>query len=144
VRASVFEAAASEPGAYVEDKGLAIAVHVRNAPDPEAAEMRLRVRLAPIATDGGLALLEGKRVLELAPPGGGKGAVVRRLVRGAEAALVAGDDLADLDAFAALDDLDVVVCRVAVLGLESPDELRMRADVAVDGPEGLVVLLRSL
>lgn len=135
---------ATEPGATLEDKGVTLAAHVRNAPDPDAAETRLRELLVPIAEAAGLVLREGKRVLELTPRGGGKGAVVRHLARDAEAVLVAGDDLADLESFRALEDLDAVVCRVAVLGLEAPDELRLGADVTVEGPEGLLVLLRSL
>jgi trehalose 6-phosphate phosphatase len=144
VLAAVREAAATEAGSHLEDKGSAIAIHVRGAADPGGAERRLRVLLAPIAAHAGLALLEGKRVLELAPAGGGKGAAVFALARGAAAVLVAGDDRADIDAFDALDGLDAVVCRVAVLGLEMPDELRVRADLVVDGPEGLLDLLRSL
>ncbi len=109
--------AESEPGAHVEDKGAAVAVHLRNVPDPDAATARLGSRLAAIAERAGLALLEGKRVLELAPPGRGKGAAVLRLAEGAQALLVAGDDLADLDAFDAADELagsGLAVCRVVV------------------------------
>jgi trehalose 6-phosphate phosphatase len=142
--AAVRDAAATEPGATLEHKRSTVAVHVRGAPDPDAAEWRLRPRLSAIAGPAGLALLTGKRVLELAPPGGGKGAAVRRITEDADAVLVAGDDLADVEAFAALDGSDAVVCRVAVLGVETPEELRLRADVGVDGPEGLLELLRSL
>ncbi|MGZ4133471.1 MAG: trehalose-phosphatase, partial [Actinomycetota bacterium] len=73
-RAAVEAAASTEPGAHVEDKGAAIAVHLRNASDPDAAAARLHDGLAAIGSRAGLALLEGKRVLELAPPGRGKGA----------------------------------------------------------------------
>jgi trehalose 6-phosphate phosphatase len=141
---AVSAAAATAPGSYVEDKGMTVAVHLRGTEDPDDAERGLRPLLASIGGDAGLVVLQGKRVLELAPPGGGKGEVVRRLATGAAAVLFAGDDVADLDAFDALDGLDAVVCRVAVLGLETPEDLRLRADVAVDGPEGLLELLRSL
>ncbi|HEX6844423.1 MAG TPA: trehalose-phosphatase [Actinomycetota bacterium] len=141
---AVRDVAATEPGASLEHKRSTVAVHVRGTADPDGAEARLRPLLAAIAGRAGLALLAGKRVLELAPPGGGKGAAVLEVAGDAEAVLVAGDDLADLDAFVALDGLDAVVCRVAVLGLETPEELRLRADLVVDGPEGLLELLRSL
>jgi len=36
------------------------------------------------------------------------------------------------------------VCRVAVDGAETPEELTLAADVVVDGPEGLLLLLASL
>jgi len=141
---AVRAAAATEAGSYVEDKGMTVAVHVRGTADPDAAHHRLRPLLTSIAAEAGLTLLEGKRVLEVAPTGGGKGDAVRALASGAAAVLVAGDDVADIDAFDALDRLHAVVCRVAVLGPETPDELRARADLTVDGPEGLLLLLRSL
>lgn len=150
VHDAVETAAAREPGAAVEDKTITLAVHVRSAPDPDAAERRLRPALAAIAARHGLALLEGKRVLEIAPAdGGGKGGVVRELVAGsgATAVLYAGDDLADLDAFAELDELagsGLAVCKVAVLGDEVPLALREAADIVVAGPEELLGLLGSL
>jgi len=144
VLAAVREAASREPGSFVEDKGMTVAVHVRAAADPEAALQRLRPAVASIAAAGGLAVLDGKRVLEVAPAAGGKTDAVRALAEGAAAVLVAGDDVADVEAFEALVGLDAIVCRVAVLGLETPDPLRARADLTVDGPEGLLVLLRSL
>jgi trehalose 6-phosphate phosphatase len=147
-RRAVASVVQSEPGAHVEDKGAAVAVHLRNVPDPDAATARLRSRLTAIAERAGLALLEGKRVLELAPPGRGKGAAVLRLAEGAQALLVAGDDLADLDAFDAADELagsGLAVCRVVVGGPETPVELLARGDVVVaDGPRGFLDLLRSL
>ncbi len=61
--------------------------------------------------------------------------------------LYAGDDLADVRAFEALDRLaaggDVTV-KVAVHGSETPTELTDAADIVVDGPAGLVGLLRRL
>lgn len=147
VREEVAALAASEPGARMEDKGAAVAVHLRGAPEPDASARRLRVPLARIAGDAQLALLEGKRVLELAPPGGGKGEVVRRLCETAGAALFAGDDLADLEAFDALDDLassGAEVCRVAVGDVEVPVDLVDRADLTVEGPWALLDLLRGL
>lgn len=146
-RAAVDAAAAAEPGAHVEDKGAAIVVHLRRAADPQGAVVRLRPPLAAAAGAAGLVLLEGKMVLELAPPGGGKGEALRGLARGMDALLVAGDDLADVDAFEAADALGasgLVVCRVAVGGLETPEELVDRADVTVEGPRGLLELLGTL
>jgi len=149
VRAAVAAVAAGEPGAHVEDKDASIAVHLRLTPDPVAAAARVGPKLVEIAERAGLELLHGKRVLELAPSGGGKGSVVRRVLgaSGTRAALYAGDDLADLSAFAALDDLasrGVPVIRVAVLGPETPDDLVAVADVMVEGPESLLTLLRGL
>jgi trehalose 6-phosphate phosphatase len=144
VRAAAASAAASEPGAHLEDKGSSIAVHVRRAVDPEGAEVRLRPVLSAIAQDAGLVIREGKRVLELSPPGAGKAAAMPALCAGADAALLAGDDLADAEAFAAAAGLGVPLVRVAVLGPETPDELVAVTELMVDGPEGLLDLLHSL
>jgi trehalose 6-phosphate phosphatase len=145
------EAAASAvPEAWIEDKRISVAVHYRQAPDPAAARRALALALQPIATEGGLELIEGKMVLELVPRGRPmKGGAVERLAgqHELEAVLFAGDDRADLDAFAALDRLGargVVTVRVAVRGVETPAELVDAADVVVEGPRGLVALLGQL
>lgn len=138
--------------AWVEDKGVSVAVHYRQAPDPVSARAALLVALQPVATEAGLELIEGKMVLELVPPDRPlKGGAVERLVRehGLQAVLYAGDDHADLDAFDALDRLigsgDVrAAVRVAVRGLETPPALVDGADVVAEGPAGLVELLRTL
>ncbi len=149
LHAAVIAAIDDERGVHLEDKDASIAVHFRMAPDPVAAVERVGPSLVRIAEQHGLELLHGKRVLELAPAGGGKGSVVRRVIaeRDPAAALYAGDDLADLQAFAALGDLvrrGVPVTRVAVIGAETPDDLTAAADVMVEGPEGLLALLRDL
>ena len=138
------------PQAWVEDKGSSIAVHYRQAPDPVAARAALLVALQPVATEGGLRVIEGKMVLELVPPDRPlKGGAVERLAgeHALEAVLYAGDDHADLDAFAALDRLaraEVRTVKVAVRGPETPVGLLDAADVAVDGPAGLVAFLHQL
>ncbi|MDP9242724.1 MAG: trehalose-phosphatase, partial [Actinomycetota bacterium] len=64
VLAEVNAAVAEEPGVRVVDKGASIAVHVRTAPDPDAATARISGPLAAIADRFGLDVLPGKRVLE--------------------------------------------------------------------------------
>jgi len=138
------------PDAWVEDKGASIAVHYRQAPDPRTARLELVLALQPVASQNALELVEGKMVLELVPRGRPmKGAAVERLAgeHALEAIVFAGDDLADLDAFEALDRLTgrgVAAVRVAVRGDETPSALLEAADVTVEGPSGLVELLRSL
>jgi trehalose 6-phosphate phosphatase len=147
---SVEAAATLVPEAWVEDKGVSVAVHYRQAPDPASARARLLLALQPIATNSGLELVEGKMVLELVPPGRPlKGGAVERLVgqQALEALLYAGDDHADLDAFRALDRLaerGLLTRKVAVAGPETPTELVEAADVVVKGPTELVALLRQL
>jgi len=138
--------------AWVEDKGVSVAVHYRQARDPVSARAEIRVALQPVATEAGLELIEGKMVLELVPPDRPlKGGAVERLARehGLQALLYAGDDHADLDAFDALDRLiasgDVrAAVRLAVRGPETPPELVNAADVVAEGPAELVELLRTL
>ncbi len=138
------------PEAWVEDKGSSIAVHYRQTPDPSAAREVLLDDLRPVATSAGLHLAEGKMVVELLPEGRRmKGGTVERLAEehGLRAVVFAGDDLADLDAFGSLDRLAARGClilRVAVEGPETPTELVDAADAIVDGPAGLVGLLRQL
>jgi trehalose 6-phosphate phosphatase len=128
-----------------EDKGPTGSFHYRTEPDQAAARARLE-QVAAQAREAGLVPRWGRKVLELRPPvEADKGTAVRRLLaeRGLRRALYAGDDTTDLDAFAALDDLDLAV-RVAVASDEGPPELREAADLVVDGPAGVLELLRRL
>lgn len=137
-------------GAWIEDKGSTIAVHVRNALDPDTAAEQVRGPLARIAESNGMVLLEGKRVLEIAPKGGGKGSVVAVMVAAPliRAVLYAGDDVADIEVFVLLGRPALAerlsVCRIAVLGSETPADLVAMADLTVDGPEGLLDVLTGL
>lgn len=146
----VIAAAAAVPQAWVEEKGVSLAVHYRQAPEPVGARSALVAALEPLAAAAGLELVEGKMVLELVPAGRPmKGGTVERVVAELDlaAALFAGDDVADIDAFGALERLatrGLVAVRVAVRGDETPDALLAAADLVVDGPAGLVTLLGEL
>ena len=144
-------------GARLEDKVTALAVHTRQAADPDGLLLALRPQLEKLATETGLACHLGRFVLELRPPGDDKGRALTGLLRPLPSGvLYAGDDLGDLPAFAALDGLggvtatggaggrDVPVLRVCSDSAEAPPELRERADLLVDGPAGLVALLEAL
>jgi trehalose 6-phosphate phosphatase len=132
----------------VEDKGLSLSFHYRNADDEQAAEDILR-DVAERARAEGLSPRFGRKVLEIRPPvDAHKGTAVRYLLgqRRLRRALYAGDDTTDLDAFRALDEdgLELAV-RVAVASNESPRELRESADVVVGTPaEFLETVLRRL
>ena len=146
VRAALARIAGSEPGVELEDKGVSIAMHTRRAPDPEAALGRIRGPIDRVAETFGLTAFEGKLVVEVSPPGARKGAVVQQLLERLrpQAALYAGDDLPDLEAFDALVRARIAMCRVAVVGSGTPERLIEVADVEVDGPLGLLELLRAL
>lgn len=146
----VERAAQEVDGAWIEDKGQSLAVHYRGAQDTAAAERVLTKSLIEIASRFGLSVLPGKMVLELAPRDTpGKGAVVLRECRsrGLKGCLFAGDDRADLAAFAALDQLQAEGVRTFKLAVRSegtPSELMASADLVVDGPEELMAFLREL
>ncbi|MBA2383820.1 MAG: trehalose-phosphatase [Actinobacteria bacterium] len=129
----------------VERKPLTITFHYRRADDEQAALAMLEA-VAVRARHEGIVARFGRKVLELRPPvGAHKGTAVAHLLgeRGLVRALYAGDDSTDLDAFRALEGLELGV-RVAVASAESPAELREAADVVVGSPAELLDLLRSL
>ena len=141
-------AAGAEPGVWVEDKRLALVVHTRRTPDPDGELDRLRPALERFAGRYGLDPHPGRMVLELRPPGFDKGGVLRRLAadRRPGAVLFAGDDVGDLPGFAAVEQLregGTPGLTVASASAEAA-AVAEAADVAVDGPPGVVELLARL
>jgi trehalose 6-phosphate phosphatase len=140
------EADASE--AFVEDKGLALAIHTRRLDDPVAAYDRLLPPLRELAERHSLVIEEGRNVIEVRAPGMDKGMVVRNLAKEVEAGgfLFAGDDLGDIEAFEAVAELrdeglpTLLVCSAS----QEESALLALADVVVPGPEGVLDLLRQL
>jgi len=138
-------------GLRVEDKGAIQALHWRGAEDERGAEARAH----EIAAEAGRTELEprwGRKVLELRPVGGGgKDAAVAALLAtdGVTAAIYAGDDRTDLDAFRRLrelrdgGELETAVC-VGVISPEAPPGLAEEADLLVDGPPGWLAMLEAL
>ncbi|MEU6507745.1 trehalose-phosphatase [Streptomyces sp. NPDC046942] len=144
----VLERAGAWPGTWIEEKGRAVAVHTRRAADPEAAFEALCGPLTDLAARHGLIVEPGRLVLELRPPGMDKGVALGEHVRatGATSVLYAGDDLGDLPAYAAVEKLrsDGIPGLLVCSGSTEVTELAERADVVVDGPAGVVDLLRAL
>jgi trehalose 6-phosphate phosphatase len=129
----------------IENKGLTASLHYRNSEDEDAARAALEDVKAR-AERAGLFARFGRKVLELLPPVDvHKGTAVEKLLseRKLRRALYAGDDTTDLDAFRALDGLDVSV-RIAVVSEEGPIELREAADLTVERPGELLAVLRRL
>jgi trehalose 6-phosphate phosphatase len=136
---------AADGWTWVEDKGLTVAFHWREAPD-EAEALRTLETVASRAESLGLEARWGRKVLEVRPPvAADKGTAVRALLsaRGLRRALYAGDDTTDLDAFRGLDGLELGV-RVAVASPEAPRGLADEADLVVGSPAELLELLRTL
>jgi trehalose 6-phosphate phosphatase len=121
----------------VEPKGAIVALHWRGIPQAESTARRV----ADAAEAAGFATHWGRMVLEIRPPVAfDKGRVVSELMRRHDlsAALYAGDDRTDLDAF------EAATVKVGVRSDEGPPEIVERADVVVDGPEGIAELLAAL
>jgi trehalose 6-phosphate phosphatase len=138
-------------GIRTEDKGAIIALHWRGAANEGAAES-LAHEIATEAEWQGLVPHHGRKVLEIRPNVAiNKGIAVATLIpsRPIDAALYGGDDLTDLDAFAALrtleedGDLEAIAC-IAVASDESPLEVTEAADLTVPGPTGFVHVLEAL
>lgn len=134
--------------AYVEDKGLAVAVHTRRLPDPEAAFQRLLPAIGDLAKRYELAVEPGRHVIEVRSPGMHKGLAVRTIADELDAGafLFAGDDLGDLEAFEAVADLRADGLPTLLVCSASTEESALvpLSDVVVDGPDGVLDLLRRL
>jgi trehalose 6-phosphate phosphatase len=133
-------------GAEIEDKGQSLVVHTRNA--PVGAQERLAEPVGELARRTGLEMHHGRRVLELRPPGFDKhGALMAVATPRPAAVLFAGDDVGDARGFDAVNELrseGVPGLTVLSDSDEAPAALRDRADLVVDGPAGVVDLLRTL
>jgi trehalose-phosphatase len=101
--------AARFPGAHVERKGLALAVHYRGVSQSRLGALRRRVK--QVAARAGLTILPGKKVWDLLPPGHRGKAKAVRMIRthlekrlGVRSSLTvyAGDDATDAEAFRSL------------------------------------------
>ncbi len=134
--------------AWIEEKGLAVAVHTRRLADPQQAQERLLPLLADAAESFDLDLEPGRHVVEVRAHGMHKGAALRHLVEelGAKAVAFCGDDLGDVEAFNAVDGLreagypGLLICSAS----EEESALAERADLVVAGPPGVLELLRTM
>ena len=134
--------------AWVEEKGLAVAVHTRRLADPAAAFERLLPVLREAARARDLEVEPGRNVIEVRAPGMHKGMAVHRLAEdlGAKAFVFVGDDLGDIEAFKAVEELrrrgmpGLLICS----GSEEEATLAEMADLVVDGPDGVLAVLAEL
>lgn len=134
--------------AYVEEKGLAVAVHTRRMDDPSDAFDRLLPLLSELAAANGLAIEPGRQVIEVRSPGMTKGHAVHDLARHQHAGgfLFAGDDLGDIEAFEAVLELRDAGLPTLLVYSSSEEQgaLVDLADLVVPGPDGVLALLRQL
>jgi trehalose 6-phosphate phosphatase len=129
---------AGTPGAWIERKGLTVAVHFRAvAPGRLGPLRRLVARVAPAARRAGFHPVGGSRVIDFVPAGFDKGAALRGLVAAAapRAVLYFGDSAGDEPAFCALGHGDFAV-RVG----RGPTRARYR----VPDPRGVTRVLHAV
>lgn len=122
--------AASRKGVMLEDKGRALAVHYRMAPD-QAESIRQRVEDLVLPSARDLRIIHGKMVSEVKPRHADKGSAIQAFMSEAPFAgrvpVFIGDDVTDEDGFAVVNALDGYAIRV---GRESGTVARYRlADV---------------
>lgn len=113
-RAALASHMAQWPGALLEDKGLALAVHYRGAAALEGAIREVMQQLA--VRSGAVTLLQGKFVLELKPAALSKATGIAAL-RGAapfadRVPVYLGDDVTDESAFALVNEAQGLSVRV--------------------------------
>ena len=98
---------AQYPGAELETKGMAFALHYRQAPQHEDALMTLAQRITQIWPQ--MALQQGKCVVEIKPRGTSKGEAIAAFMQEApfigRTPVFLGDDLTDESGFAAVNRL---------------------------------------
>ncbi|KAA5970775.1 trehalose-phosphatase [Pantoea sp. M_9] len=112
------------PGAVLEAKGMAFALHFRNAPEHEQAIMQLAEQIVSRFSE--LTLQPGKCVVEIKPEGIDKGAAINAFMQEAPFAgripVFVGDDLTDEKGFLAVNALQGISVKVG----EGSSEARYR------------------
>lgn len=109
-------AVATLPGVEIETKGMAFALHYRQAPQHEAALLNLAQRITQ--TWPQLSLQQGKCVVEIKPRGSSKGEAIAAFMQEApfigRTPVFLGDDLTDESGFAVVNRSDGISVKVGV------------------------------
>lgn len=132
-------------GVVVEPKGFSLTAHFRRVPEAAAT---VEAWAEETAASTGLVARAAKASIELHPPiDADKGTAVRVLADGCRAVSYVGDDVGDMPAFEALDELaadGVRAVKVVSAGAELPESMAACADLVVDGPDDVVALFAPL
>jgi len=131
LRADVRSMAEGMPGIVMEDKCAGIALHYRLAPNLRSSLLAALENFSA-KYPGQFMLCEGRKVIEILPIGLSKGRALRQLAAlplfTDRIPIMVGDDIADIDAFRAAEDMGGFGLKVA--GENFPD-----AEVAFSGPD---------
>jgi len=114
IRTALKALAAGDPRLLLEDKGVAVALHYRRAPEREGECRALLERL--LRPHPRYQLLAGKMVLEVKPRSADKGRAIEAFMAAAPFAgarpVFAGDDRTDEDGFAVVNARDGITVKV--------------------------------
>jgi trehalose-phosphatase len=130
-------------GAFLEDKGMALAVHTRLASREGAAGLLVDLADLRDATipPGAVDTVRGKEVWEIRPRGVHKGGAVDTILEALDVRdplpVAFGDDRTDGDAFRAVEGRGISI-------LVGPGWTGARADVRIPGPGAVLALLREI
>jgi trehalose 6-phosphate phosphatase len=138
-------------GMWVEDKEATLSVHYRLTADPAAVYEEYKPIVAEIAAEGGLRFFEGRLIFELRPPvEAHKGTALVALVEeyALDTAVFLGDDVTDVDALKAAQDLrQNGRCYALAVGVRSdhtPASVLNHSDFLADGVDDVAELLTYL
>jgi len=127
---------------------IALGVHARSInSNHEFIDSMMKV-LSDLKSDYKFSIQPGRKVIEVRPEGIHKGDTLRSYVKERKADTVAyfGDDLGDLPAFGVVDELSeegLMGLKICSWSNEVP-EVATKADIVLDGPNGVVSFLEEL
>ncbi|MCB2180285.1 trehalose-phosphatase [bacterium] len=136
------------PGMQLEDKGITISVHYRQAENEEAVREKFLPQLQKWADKYELDLFQGRKVFELRPPVDvDKGTAFVQIIEDfkVQAAVYLGDDTTDATVFIAAKKLrEMGLCEAYGIGVHSPntpEEILQNEDYSAEGVEGVAAFL---
>ncbi|MEJ2758837.1 MAG: trehalose-phosphatase [Anaerolineales bacterium] len=139
------------PGMRVENKGITLSVHYRQAEDEEDVREKFLPKLRDWSDKYGLTLFQGRKVFELRPPVEiDKGTAFIQFVEDfkVQSAVYLGDDTTDASVLEAAKRLrETGKCEAYGLGVHSsntPAEIHLHEDYSVDGVDGVREFLSAL
>ena len=141
------------PGAFIEDKGITLAVHYRLTADPAKSRETLLNRLKPLSDQFGFELSEGHSIFEIKPPiQVNKGTASETIIEDHDlkSVLFLGDDITDTHAMQRLRALandperGLQALSVGVVHDASPTLLLESCDLTADGVKDVEALFEWL